>query len=100
MSLLAVRDVSKRFGGVNALAGVTFEVEQGDVLGVIGPNGAGKTTLLNCISGLYRPDAGAIRWATAPIRGLAPYRNARPRSGRAIQFVRPFAPMTHHNYTL
>ena len=61
MSLLAIRDVSKRFGGVNALAGVTFEVEQGDILGIIGPNGAGKTTLLNCISGLYRPDAGDIR---------------------------------------
>src|SRR5439155_1114908 len=46
MSLLAVRDLSKRFGGVNALAGVTFEVEQGDVLGIIGPNGAGKTPRL------------------------------------------------------
>ncbi|TME80291.1 MAG: branched-chain amino acid ABC transporter ATP-binding protein/permease [Chloroflexi bacterium] len=94
MSLLAIRDVSKRFGGVNALAGVTFEVEQGDILGIIGPNGAGKTTLLNCISGLYRPDAGDIRWETASIRGLAPYRIARLGIGRTFQIVRPFPSMT------
>ncbi len=94
MSLLAIRDVSKRFGGVNALAGVTFEVEQGDILGIIGPNGAGKTTLLNCISGLYRPDAGDIRWETTSIRGLAPYRIARLGIGRTFQIVRPFPSMT------
>jgi branched-chain amino acid transport system ATP-binding protein len=94
MSLLAVREVSKRFGGVNALAGVTFAVEQGDVLGIIGPNGAGKTTLLNCISGLYRPDTGDIRWETASIRGLAPYRIARLGIGRTFQIVRPFPSMT------
>ncbi len=88
MSLLAVNEVSKRFGGVNALAGVTFGVDQGDVLGIIGPNGAGKTTLLNCISGLYRPDAGDIRWETArwarssagPVLGCS----QAPRSARPI----------------
>src|SRR5438105_11893342 len=74
MSLLALSDVSKRFGGVNALADVSFAVEQGDVLGIIGPNGAGKTTLLNCISGLYHLDTGDIRWESASIRGLAPHR--------------------------
>src|SRR5256714_13152145 len=94
MSLLAVRDLSKRFGGVNALAGVTFEVEQGDVLGIIGPNGAGKTTLLNCISGLYRPDTGDIQWETTSIRGLAPYRIARLGIGRTFQIVRPFPSIT------
>src|SRR5205814_2213453 len=62
MSLLEVRDVSKRFGGVKALAGVTFTIEPGQVLGIIGPNGAGKTTLLNCITGLTRADACDIRW--------------------------------------
>jgi branched-chain amino acid transport system ATP-binding protein len=94
MSLLALRDVSKRFGGVNALAGVSFAVEPGDVLGIIGPNGAGKTTLLNCISGLYRPDAGDIRWESASIRGLPPYRIARLGIGRTFQIVRPFPSMT------
>ena len=94
MSLLAVRDVSKRFGGVNALAGVTFTVEPGQVLGVIGPNGAGKTTLLNCISGLTRPDAGDIRWEEASIRGMPPYRIARLGIGRTFQIVRPFPSMT------
>jgi len=94
MSLLALREVSKRFGGVKALAGVSFAVDEGDVLGVIGPNGAGKTTLLNCISGLYRPDTGDIRWGTASIRGMAPYRIARLGIGRTFQIVRPFPSMT------
>src|SRR5207244_7531233 len=90
MSLLTVREISKRFGGVNALAGVTFTVEPGQVLGVIGPNGAGKTTLLNCISGLTRPDAGDIRWEEASIRGMPPYRIARLGIGRTFQIFRPF----------
>ena len=94
MSLLAVRDLSKRFGGVNALTGVTFGVDEGDVLGIIGPNGAGKTTLLNCISGIYRPDAGDIRWNSASITGMAPYRIAHLGIGRTFQIVRPFPSMT------
>src|SRR5207245_120434 len=94
MTLLAIRDLSKRFGGVNALAGVSFGVDEGDVLGIIGPNGAGKTTLLNCISGLYRPDAGDIRWGAASISGMAPYRIARLGIGRTFQIVRPFPSMT------
>ena len=93
VSLLAVRDLSKRFGGVNALAGVSFGVDEGDILGIIGPNGAGKTTLLNCISGLYRPDAGDIRWGAASISGMAPYRIARLGIGRTFQIVRPFPSM-------
>src|SRR5207237_6477025 len=85
MSLLAVREISKRFGGVNALAGVTFTVEPGQVLGVIGPNGAGKTTLLNCISGLTRPDAGDIRWDDRSITGMRAYRIARLGIGRPFR---------------
>src|SRR5207248_2813465 len=94
MSLLAVRDVSKRFGGVKALAGVTFTIESGQVLGIIGPNGAGKTTLLNCISGLTRADAGDIRWQEQSISGMPPYRIARLGIGRTFQIVRPFPSMT------
>ena len=84
MSLLALRGVSKRFGGVNALSEVSFAVEPGEILGVIGPNGAGKTTLLNCISGVARLDAGDILWKDASIRGI----------GRTFQIVRPFPSMT------
>ena len=94
MSLLAVRDLSKRFGGVNALADISFAVEPGEVLGVIGPNGAGKTTLLNCISGVIHPDVGDIRWEEASISGVPPYRRARLGIGRTFQIVRPFPSMT------
>jgi branched-chain amino acid transport system ATP-binding protein len=94
MSLLAVRGLTKRFGGVNALSDVTFQVEKGDVLGIIGPNGAGKTTLLNCISGLYRPDAGDVRWEEGSIIGMPAHRIARLGIGRTFQIVRPFPSMT------
>lgn len=94
MSLLALRDVSKRFGGVNAVSNVTFAVEPGEILGIIGPNGAGKTTLLNCISGLARPDAGDIRWEDSSIREVPPFKRARLGIGRTFQIVRPFPSMT------
>ena len=94
MSQLAVRGVSKRFGGVAALTDVSFTVEPGEVYGIIGPNGAGKTTLLNCVSGLYRPDAGEIRWDDRLITGLPAYRIARLGIGRTFQIVRPFGSMT------
>jgi branched-chain amino acid transport system ATP-binding protein len=94
VSLLAVRGVSKRFGGVNALADVSFAVDPGEVLGIIGPNGAGKTTLLNCISGVIRPDAGDVRWQDQSMSGVPPYRRARLGIGRTFQIVRPFPSMT------
>jgi branched-chain amino acid transport system ATP-binding protein len=59
-SLLAVHDVSVVFGGIIALNGVSFDMHQGQILGLIGPNGAGKTTLFNCLSRLYQPSAGDI----------------------------------------
>src|SRR3569833_1722691 len=58
--LLAVRDVSVVFGGIIALNGVSFDMKQGQILGLIGPNGAGKTTLFNCLSRLYQPSTGDI----------------------------------------
>ncbi|HYY45949.1 MAG TPA: ABC transporter ATP-binding protein [Candidatus Angelobacter sp.] len=94
MSLLELRDVSKRFGGVNAVSDVTFAVEPGEILGIIGPNGAGKTTLLNCISGLARPDGGDIRWEESSIRDVPPFKRARLGIGRTFQIVRPFPSMT------
>jgi branched-chain amino acid transport system ATP-binding protein len=94
MSVLAVRELGKRFGGVAALNGVSFTVQDGDVLGIIGPNGAGKTTLLNCISGLFRPDSGDVLWDDHSITGLPPHRIARLGIGRTFQIVRPFPSMT------
>jgi branched-chain amino acid transport system ATP-binding protein len=86
--------VTKRFGGVAAVDGVTFSVARGEIVGVIGPNGAGKTTLLNCISGVYRLNGGDIRWQGASISGLGPHRVARLGIGRTFQIVKPFGSMT------
>ncbi|MGH1561228.1 ABC transporter ATP-binding protein [Mumia sp. DW29H23] len=61
-AVLTLRDVSIGFGGVKALDGVGFDVQPGQILGLIGPNGAGKTTLFNCITRIYEPDSGEIRW--------------------------------------
>src|SRR4030088_2782798 len=93
-ALLAMDGVTKRFGGVAALSEVTFDVAGGEILGVIGPNGAGKTTLLNCVSGVYRPDAGAISLDGTVISGRPPHRIARLGIGRTFQVVKPFASMT------
>jgi branched-chain amino acid transport system ATP-binding protein len=89
-----LRSVTKRFGGVAAVDGVTLDVAQGDIVGIIGPNGAGKTTLLNCVSGVHRPDSGDIRWQGASITGMAPHRIARLGIGRTFQIVKPFGSMT------
>ena len=93
-ALLSIQGVTKRFGGVAALNEVSFDVGEGDILGVIGPNGAGKTTLLNCVSGVYRPDAGSISFNGHAIVGEPPHRIARLGVGRTFQVVKPFASMT------
>jgi branched-chain amino acid transport system ATP-binding protein len=64
--LLEVRDVALRFGGIVVLDGVSFDLEEGQILGLIGPNGAGKTTLFNCLSRLYTPHRGDILFAGRP----------------------------------
>lgn len=86
--------MTKRFGGVAAVDGVSIAVGKGEIVGIIGPNGAGKTTLLNCISGVYRLDGGDIRWEDASIAGMPPFRVARLGIGRTFQIVRPFGSMT------
>src|SRR5437879_13868848 len=88
--LLAVRDVSVEFGGIIALKGVSFDMHQGQVLGLIGPNGAGKTTLFNCLSRLYQPSAGDILMEGESILTRQPHRIAEIGIGRTFQNVALF----------
>lgn len=90
MSLLKLNHVSKSFGGLTAVSGVSFEVHEGEIVGLIGPNGAGKTTLFNLISGIYRPEAGTVKFEGRDITGLPSYRRCRIGIGRTFQVVRPF----------
>jgi branched-chain amino acid transport system ATP-binding protein len=94
MSFLNVQDVSRRFGGVRALNGVSFGAERGRVTAVIGPNGAGKTTLFNMISGMLRPDSGTITLDGEPIGGLPPHRIAQRGVSRTFQNVSLFPRMS------
>ena len=88
--LLAVRDVSVVFGGIVALNGVSFNMQQGQILGLIGPNGAGKTTLFNCLSRLYQPSSGDILMEGASILTRPPHRIAEIGIGRTFQNVALF----------
>ena len=76
-TLLKVADLQKRFGGLRAVDGASFEVPRGGIYGLIGPNGSGKTTVINLVTGFLRPDAGTIELEGRSIRGLPPYRIAR-----------------------
>jgi branched-chain amino acid transport system ATP-binding protein len=88
--LLAVRGVSVVFGGIIALNGVSFDMQQGQILGLIGPNGAGKTTLFNCLSRLYQPSSGDILMEGQSILTRPPHRIAEIGIGRTFQNVALF----------
>jgi len=92
--LLEVRDVTVRFGGLSALDGVQLDPQPGQVTGLIGPNGAGKTTLFNVVTGIYRPDAGDIRFAGRSVVGLPPHRITQLGIARTFQTLRLFLNMT------
>jgi branched-chain amino acid transport system ATP-binding protein len=92
--LLAVREVSKHFGGFTALNGVSLEIAQGERFGLIGPNGSGKTTLINCISGALWSDSGSIRFQGSEISKLPAYRRTRLGIARSFQVPRPFRSMS------
>ena len=92
--VLEVDDVHKRFGGLRAIAGVSFAVEAGQLLGLIGPNGAGKTTIFNMISGIYRTDRGRIRLQDHDITNRRPTQIARLGVARTFQVPRTFNHMT------
>jgi branched-chain amino acid transport system ATP-binding protein len=94
MSLLVARGLSRRFGGLQAVAGLDLTVGSGEMLGLIGPNGAGKTTVFNLLSGFLSPDAGEIVLAGRSIVGLAPHAICRLGLARTFQIVRPFPRMS------
>ena len=88
-AILSLQGVTIRFGGLVAVDGASFEVEEGTILGLIGPNGAGKTTLFNAINGIYRPRSGRIAFRGEDITGRPPFVCARKGIARAHQVVRP-----------
>jgi branched-chain amino acid transport system ATP-binding protein len=88
---LRANDVGKRFGGVLALAGVSFGIAKGEIYGLIGPNGAGKTTLFNVLTGIYAPDKGSFTLAGRDVTGLKSDRIAAAGIARTFQNIRLFA---------
>jgi len=93
-ALLEVRELSKRFGGLQAVGGLSFEVREGEILGLIGPNGAGKSTVFNLVNGVFAPDAGRVAFNGTDISGKPPHLVARLGLARTHQIVQPFAAMT------
>jgi branched-chain amino acid transport system ATP-binding protein len=94
MALLEVVDATKRFGGLTAVSGLTFDLDEGAIVSVIGPNGAGKTTFFNCIAGFYRIDEGSIKLDGTEISDLRPDKIARLGLSRTYQNIRLFGGMT------
>ena len=89
--LLEASGVSKRFGGVDALADVGFSIRHGEIYGLIGPNGAGKTSLFNVLTGIYAPDAGSMKFGGSSLLGLKPNQVAERGIARTFQNIRLFA---------
>ncbi len=94
MSLLECRQVTKRFGALEALRRFSFSLEKGEILGLIGPNGSGKTTLFNVLAGIHRPSEGEVIFRGLAISGLAPHLICRRGMAKASQMIRPFQEMS------
>ncbi|MBW2016253.1 MAG: ABC transporter ATP-binding protein [Deltaproteobacteria bacterium] len=90
MGILDTVQLTKRFGGLQAVVDLTIELNDGEILGLIGPNGAGKTTVFNCLSGFLAPDEGTILFHGEPIRGLQPFQISLMGLARTFQIVKPF----------
>jgi branched-chain amino acid transport system ATP-binding protein len=93
-SVLAVHDLKKSFGGIVALDGVSFEVREGEILGIIGPNGSGKSTLFNCILGQLRPSGGDVHLDGRPVTGMRPCDLNRLGVSRTFQLLQVFPQLT------
>jgi branched-chain amino acid transport system ATP-binding protein len=94
MPLLEARKITKSFGGLQALNAVSLAIEAGEIFGLIGPNGAGKTTLFNVLTGLYKPDAGAVLFNNINVTGKKANRVVEAGMARTFQNIRLFANMT------
>jgi len=94
MSILSVHDIKKSYGAIQAVGGVSFDVEPGEILGVIGPNGSGKTTLFNSILGQIRPDTGKVEFEGKDISGGSPLALSRLGVGRTFQNLQVFAKLS------
>ena len=92
--ILEVQGLTRHFGGIKALDGVDFHLAPGELVGIIGPNGSGKTTLFNVITGIYRPDQGAVSLEGAEITGLPPHEITRRGIARTFQNIRLFRELT------
>jgi branched-chain amino acid transport system ATP-binding protein len=93
-TVLEVRDLSKRFGGIHAVESVSFEVNEGEILGIIGPNGSGKSTLFNCILGQLNPTAGEVRLDGRAVTGMRPCDLNRLGVSRTFQLLQVFPQLT------
>ncbi len=93
-TVLEVRDIAKQFGGLRAVDGVSFEVRQGEILGLIGPNGSGKSTLFNCILGQFEPSAGEVMLDGRRVTGVKPSQLNRLGVGRTFQLLQVFPRLT------
>jgi branched-chain amino acid transport system ATP-binding protein len=101
VALLEVQKLTRNFGGVCAVADLSFSVREGEILGLIGPNGAGKTTVFNLVTGFVRPTSGAIRLDGRSVVGLRPHAVARRGIARTFQIVKPFPGLSvRENVTL
>jgi branched-chain amino acid transport system ATP-binding protein len=92
--LLEIDRVSKRFGGLRAISGATFSIDENEIVFLVGPNGAGKTTLFNLITGFSHPDEGSIRFRGEDVTAISPNRAARLGIGRTFQIVKPIGLLT------
>ena len=94
MKILTVENLSKSFGGIHANRDISFDVEEGSILGVIGPNGAGKSTLFDLITGFTKPDTGKVKFYDKNIFGISPDKISNLGVGRTFQKLKPFADQT------
>ncbi len=94
MKILSVENLGKSFGGIRANQGISFDIEEGEILGIIGPNGAGKSTLFDLITGYTKADTGRILFNDKNISGMRPDKISNLGIGRTFQKMKPFADMT------